>query len=72
MTNGRPVMSVATGRRMAPPARWRVMPLAPGVVLGIAQAIGAQISPGWQLLAGHLVFFAVLAVRPRGLFPRMD
>lgn len=35
MTNGRPVMSVATGRRMAPPARWRVMPLAPGVVLGI-------------------------------------
>lgn len=46
--------------------------LAGGVVLGVAQAIGAQISPGWQILAGHLVFFLVLAVRPKGLFPRMD
>lgn len=46
--------------------------LAGGIVLGVAQAIGAQISPGWQLLAGHLVFFAILAIRPRGLFPRMD
>ncbi len=46
--------------------------LAGGIVLGVAQAIGAQISPGWQILAGHLVFFLVLAVRPRGLFPRMD
>nr|WP_295469083.1 branched-chain amino acid ABC transporter permease [Mesorhizobium sp.] len=46
--------------------------LAGGIALGVAQAIGAQISPGWQILAGHLVFFLVLAVRPRGLFPRMD
>ena len=46
--------------------------LAGGVVLGVAQAIGAQISPGWQILAGHLVFFLVLALRPKGLFPRMD
>ncbi|MDI6024642.1 branched-chain amino acid ABC transporter permease [Corticibacterium sp. UT-5YL-CI-8] len=46
--------------------------LAGGIVLGVAQAIGAQISPGWQILAGHLVFFLVLAVKPRGLFPRMD
>jgi branched-chain amino acid transport system permease protein len=46
--------------------------LAGGVILGVAQAIGAQINPGWQLLAGHLVFLLVLAVRPRGLFPRMD
>jgi branched-chain amino acid transport system permease protein len=46
--------------------------LAGGVVLGVAQTLGAQISPGWQILAGHLVFFAVLAVRPKGLFPRMD
>jgi branched-chain amino acid transport system permease protein len=45
--------------------------LAGGVVLGVAQTIGAQINPGWQLLAGHLTFLAVLAVRPRGLFPRM-
>ena len=46
--------------------------LAGGVILGVAQAIGAQINPGWQILAGHLVFLIVLAVRPRGLFPRMD
>ncbi len=42
-----------------------------GIVLGVAQGIGAQINPGWQVLAGHLVFLLVLAVRPRGLFPRM-
>lgn len=46
--------------------------LSGGIVLGVAQAIGAQISPGWQILAGHLVFFLVLALRPKGLFPRMD
>ena len=46
--------------------------LAGGIVLGVAQALGAQISPSFQILAGHLVFFAVLALKPRGLFPRMD
>lgn len=46
--------------------------LAGGIVLGVAQTLGAQISPGFQILAGHLVFFLVLAFRPRGLFPRMD
>lgn len=46
--------------------------LAGGIVLGVAQTIGAQISPGLQILAGHLVFFLVLALKPRGLFPRMD
>lgn len=46
--------------------------LAGGVVLGVSQTLGAQISPGWQLLAGHLVFFLILALRPRGLFARMD
>lgn len=46
--------------------------LAGGIILGVAQGIGAQINPGWQVLAGHLVFLIVLAVRPRGLFPRMD
>ena len=30
--------------------------LAGGIILGVAQAIGAQIDPGWQLLAGHLAF----------------
>jgi len=46
--------------------------LAGGIILGVAQAIGAQLHPGWQILAGHIVFLAILAVRPRGLFPRMD
>lgn len=43
-----------------------------GIILGISQNIGAQINPGWQLLAGHLAFLVILAVRPRGLFPRID
>lgn len=41
-----------------------------GVVLGLAQAIGAAIDPTWQILAGHLAFLAILIVRPSGLFPR--
>jgi len=45
--------------------------LAGGVILGVSQAIGAQIDPGWQLLAGHLVFLVILAVRPQGLFPKV-
>jgi branched-chain amino acid transport system permease protein len=44
--------------------------LAGGIVLGVAQAVGAQINPGVQILAGHLAFLAILVVRPRGLFPR--
>jgi branched-chain amino acid transport system permease protein len=43
--------------------------LAGGIVLGLAQTIGARIDPEWQILAGHLAFLAVLMVRPRGLFP---
>jgi branched-chain amino acid transport system permease protein len=46
--------------------------LAGGVILGVAQGIGAEIDPGWQVLAGHIAFFLVLAVRPRGLFPRIS
>jgi branched-chain amino acid transport system permease protein len=46
--------------------------LAGGVILGVAQTIGAKIDPGWQLLAGHIVFLAILAVRPNGLFPRIS
>ena len=44
--------------------------LAGGILLGIAQSLGAQISPQAQVLAGHLAFFAILALRPRGLFPK--
>ena len=46
--------------------------LAGGIILGVAQGIGAQIDPGLQLLAGHVAFLAILAVKPRGLFPRID
>ena len=45
--------------------------LAGGIILGVSQAIGAQINPGWQLLAGHLAFLLILAVRPEGLFPKV-
>jgi branched-chain amino acid transport system permease protein len=38
-----------------------------GVVLGVAQTVGAQIQPSYGVLAGHLVFLLVLAVRPQGL-----
>jgi branched-chain amino acid transport system permease protein len=41
-----------------------------GMVLGIAQSIGAALDPTWQILAGHLAFLAILIVRPSGLFPR--
>jgi branched-chain amino acid transport system permease protein len=44
--------------------------LAGGIVLGVAQAVGAMLSPEWQILAGHLAFLVLLTVRPRGLFPR--
>jgi branched-chain amino acid transport system permease protein len=46
--------------------------LAGGIILGVSQAIGAQIDPGWQLLAGHIVFLAILAVRPQGFFPKVS
>ena len=34
-----------------------------GIVLGVAQTVGAQINPQYSILAGHLVFLAVLIVR---------
>jgi branched-chain amino acid transport system permease protein len=44
--------------------------LAGGIIIGVAQTLGAAINPEWQILAGHLAFLLVLLVRPRGLFPR--
>jgi branched-chain amino acid transport system permease protein len=44
--------------------------LAGGIVVGLAQTIGAHIDPEWQILAGHVAFLIVLVIRPRGLFPR--
>jgi branched-chain amino acid transport system permease protein len=41
-----------------------------GIVIGVAQTVGAQISTGWGIFAGHLVFMLVLLLRPQGLFPR--
>ena len=46
--------------------------LAGGVILGVAQTIGAKIDPGWQILSGHIAFLIVLAIRPNGLFPRIS
>jgi branched-chain amino acid transport system permease protein len=46
--------------------------LAGGIILGVAQAIGAQIDPGWQVLTGHIAFLVVLALRPEGLFPKVQ
>ncbi len=40
-----------------------------GIVLGLAQSVGAAVDPSIGLLSGHLVFLAVLAVRPEGLLP---
>jgi len=41
-----------------------------GAVLGVAQTVGAKLSPGWGILTGHLVFLAVLLFRPQGLFAK--
>ena len=41
-----------------------------GIVLGVAQQIGAQINISYELLAGYLVFLAVLVIRPEGLTAR--
>ena len=41
-----------------------------GVVLGVAQQIGAQINISDEVLAGYLVLLAVLVFRPQGLTAR--
>jgi branched-chain amino acid transport system permease protein len=46
--------------------------LAGGIILGVAQTVGAQLDPGWNLLAGHIAFLVVLTVRPQGLFPKVQ
>lgn len=44
--------------------------LAGGIIIGVAQTLGAAINPEWQILAGHVAFLVVLLFKPRGLFPR--
>ena len=41
--------------------------LAGGIILGVVQQIGAHISPSYQILAGQLVFLAVLVILPHGI-----
>jgi branched-chain amino acid transport system permease protein len=41
-----------------------------GIVLGVAQQIGAQINISDEVLAGYLVFLVVLVLRPQGLTAR--
>jgi branched-chain amino acid transport system permease protein len=40
------------------------------MVLGVTQQIGFRLDPGWGIWFGHLVFLAVLVIRPQGLFPK--
>lgn len=40
------------------------------LVLGLTQQVGFRIDPGWGIWFGHLMFLAVLVVRPQGLFPK--
>ena len=41
-----------------------------GIILGVAQQIGAQINISDELLAGYIIFLAVLVIRPQGLIAR--
>jgi branched-chain amino acid transport system permease protein len=43
-----------------------------GIILGVAQAVGAVIDPAWSILSGHLVFLAVLAFRQGGIFAMQE
>jgi branched-chain amino acid transport system permease protein len=39
-----------------------------GIVLGLAQTLGARaFGSAWQILVGHVVFILILALRPQGL-----
>jgi branched-chain amino acid transport system permease protein len=44
--------------------------LAGGVILGVVQTVAGSFDPGFQVLAGHLAFLTVLAIKPSGLFGR--
>jgi branched-chain amino acid transport system permease protein len=44
--------------------------LAGAMLLALAQQVGFRLDPGWGIWFGHLVFLAVLVLRPQGLFPK--
>ncbi|HVB45506.1 MAG TPA: branched-chain amino acid ABC transporter permease [Streptosporangiaceae bacterium] len=46
--------------------------LAGGILLGVAQQIGAQFSAADQVLAGQLLFLAILVLRPQGITSRRE
>lgn len=46
--------------------------LAGGITLGVAQLVGERISQAWGPMIGHVVFMAVLASRPTGMFGRAE
>jgi|GEM_PF-6150117 len=71
MTEHAPLLIDVAGTALTARDRRRLAhPLVGGIILGVAQSVGARINPEWQLLAGHLVFLAFLLLRPRGLFPK--
>jgi branched-chain amino acid transport system permease protein len=42
-----------------------------GIVLGLAQTLGAQaFGAGWGIFVGHIVFLTVLALKPSGFFAK--
>uniref|UniRef100_UPI003F490909 branched-chain amino acid ABC transporter permease n=1 Tax=Nonomuraea bangladeshensis TaxID=404385 RepID=UPI003F490909 len=45
--------------------------LAGGIILGVAQTVGAQLDPAYGVIVGHLVFLVVLAAKPGGLIPKV-
>lgn len=40
------------------------------MLLGVTQQIGFRLDPGWGIWVGHLMFLAVLVLKPQGLFPK--
>jgi branched-chain amino acid transport system permease protein len=41
-----------------------------GIILGVAQQVGAQINISYEALAGYVIFLVVLVLRPQGLTAR--
>lgn len=42
-----------------------------GIILGLAQTLGAQaFGPAWSVLVGHVVFIVILALRPQGFLAK--
>jgi branched-chain amino acid transport system permease protein len=44
--------------------------LAGAMLLGVTQQVGFRLDPGWGIWAGHMVFLALLVLRPQGLLPK--